>query len=110
MTILTIAVGALFVMTGGVKVVGLKQSLEIRDHFAMSPSLWRMVGTLETAGGIGVIVGLAWNPIRVAALIGLVLLMLGAIVSRIRVKDPVVWLVVDAATLALVVVTLCLSL
>ncbi len=110
MTILSIAVGVLFVMTGGVKVVGLKQSLEIRDHFAMSPGLWRVVGTLETAGGVGVVLGLAWTPIGVAALIGLVLLLLGAIASRIRVKDPFGWLVVDAATLALVVVTLCLSL
>ena len=110
MTILTIAVGALFVITGGVKVVGLKQSLEIRDHFAMTPGLWRSIGILETAGGVGTIVGLAWTPIGVAALIGLVLLMLGAIVSRIRVKDPIGWLAVDAGTLALVVVTLCLSL
>jgi hypothetical protein len=109
MTVLTIVVGALFVITGGVKVIGVPQSLEIRDHFGMSPGLWRVIGLLETSGAVGTLVGLGIRPLGVAALIGLCLLMVGAVVSRLRVRDAAAWIAVDVGTLALVVVTLVLT-
>ena len=46
-----------------------------------------MIGLLELAGVAGVLVGLRWAPIGVAAAIGLALLMLGAIVFHRRASD-----------------------
>ena len=103
--VLAIVTGILFVITGGVKVIGLRQSLEIRDHFGMDPRLWRAIGTLETAGGVGVLLGTRFTGLGLAALVGLALLMAGAITSRLRVRDPAVMVLGDIAVLALVVVT-----
>ncbi|WP_405586007.1 DoxX family protein [Streptomyces sp. NBC_01190] len=103
--VLASAVGVLFVVTGGVKVVGVKQSLALRDHFAMGAGAWRLVGALETAGGAGVLLGIAVHALGVAALCGLALLMVGAITSRVRVRDPALLLAGDVVVLALVVAT-----
>lgn len=105
-TTLMILVGLTFLVTGGVKILSVPQSLEIRDHLGIAPGLWRIVGTLETLGAVGVLVGLGVELIGTLALIGLTLLMLGAIASRIRVRDSVVTIGLDAVVLALVAATL----
>lgn len=53
------------------------------------PDSWPpLLGSLELAGGLGVLVGLWWAPIGIAAAIGLTLYFLGAIIAHLRVKDP----------------------
>ncbi len=104
-TVLPIVTGVLFLVTGGVKVLGVKQSLEIRDHFGMQPGLWRVIGALETAGAVGVLIGIAVPELGAAATVGLACLMLGAIASRVKVKDSALLILGDVVVLGLVVVT-----
>ena len=85
--IVTALLAALFGFAGLIKIAGLRQSLAIRDHFGVKPVQWRLIGLLELAGVAGVLVGLAWAPIGVAAAIGLSLLALGAIVFHGRASD-----------------------
>ena len=87
--IVTALLAALFGFASLIKVVGLRQSLAIRDHLGVKPGQWRLVGLLELAGVAGVLVGLVWPPIGVAAAIGLALLVLGAIVFHVRASDSV---------------------
>ena len=87
--IVTALLAALFGFASLIKVVGLRQSLAIRDHLGVKPVQWRLIGLLELAGVTGVLVGLAWPPIGVAAAIGLALLVLGAIVFHVRASDSV---------------------
>jgi uncharacterized membrane protein YphA (DoxX/SURF4 family) len=88
--IVTALLAALFGFAGLIKVVGLRQSLAIRDHLGVQPVQWRLIGLLELAGVAGVLVGLlAWPPIGVAAAAGLALLVLGAIVFHVRASDSV---------------------
>jgi hypothetical protein len=87
--VVTALLAALFGFAGLIKVVGLRQSLAIRDHLGVNPVQWRMIGLLELAGVVGVLVGLAWAPIGVAAAVGLALLVLGAIVFHVRASDSV---------------------
>jgi hypothetical protein len=87
--IVTALLAALFGFAGLIKVVGLRQSLAIRDHLGVKPVQWRMIGLLELAGVVGVLAGLAWAPIGVAAAVGLALLVLGAIVFHVRASDSV---------------------
>ncbi|WP_067463968.1 DoxX family protein [Nocardia amamiensis] len=108
-TVLTVAVGLLFFVTGMVKLVGLRQSLEIRDHLRVSPALWRLTGALEVAGALGALIGIYFRPLGVAALAGLTALMVGAIVARLRVRDTVTAVIADIVVLALVVATLALN-
>jgi hypothetical protein len=87
--IVTSLLAALFGFAGLIKLVGLRQSLAIRDHLGVKPVQWRLIGLLELAGVAGVLVGLVWPPIGVAAAIGLALLVLGAIVFHVRASDSV---------------------
>jgi hypothetical protein len=87
--IVTALLAALFGFASLIKVVGLRQSLAIRDHLGVKPVQWRLIGLLELAGVAGVLVGLAWPPIGVAAAIGLALRVLGAIVFHVRASDSV---------------------
>jgi len=87
--IVTALLAALFGFAGLIKIAGLRQSLAIRDHFGVKPVQWRLIGLLELAGVAGVLVGLVWPPIGVAAAIGLALLVLGAIVFHVRASDSV---------------------
>jgi uncharacterized membrane protein YphA (DoxX/SURF4 family) len=104
-TVLAIVTGALFIVTGGVKVLGVRQSLEIRDHFGIGAKAWRVIGTLETSGAVGLLIGIGVPILGVLAAVGLACLMLGAIASRVKVKDSLPMVAGDAIVLALVVVT-----
>ncbi|GAA1560493.1 hypothetical protein GCM10009804_16590 [Kribbella hippodromi] len=103
--VLAIVVGVLFIVTGGVKVLGVRQSLAVRDHLGMAPQLWRLIGLLELAGAAGVLIGLKLTVLGVLAAIGLTLLMLGAIASRVKVRDSALMIAADVVVLALVVTT-----
>jgi hypothetical protein len=71
-----------------------------------------ILATLEIAGALGLLIGVVWAPLGLAAGIGLVLYFLGAIIAHVRVRDftgishPVLPLVLAIAT----VVTRILSL
>jgi len=85
--IVTALLAVLFAFAGLIKLLGVRQSLAIRDHLGVKPAQWRVIGLLELAGVAGVLVGLVWAPIGVAAAIGLALLTLGAIVFHGRASD-----------------------
>jgi hypothetical protein len=87
--IVTALLAAMFAFAGLIKVVGVRQSLAIRDHLGVDPTQWRLIGLLELAGVAGVLAGLKWAPIGIAAAIGLTLLILGAIVFHVRASDSV---------------------
>jgi uncharacterized membrane protein YphA (DoxX/SURF4 family) len=99
---LSIVLALLFVATGAGKLFGAKASLEARDHFRMSPVLWRTIGSLEWAGAAGLVVGLVtWDWIAHAATVGLGLLMVGATITRLRYDSKPAGVVVDLVLLAL---------
>jgi uncharacterized membrane protein YphA (DoxX/SURF4 family) len=88
--IVTSCLAALFVFSSSIKLLGVQRSLEIRDHLGISATLWRLIGVLELAGVVGVLVGLWWPPLGIAAAVGLALLSVGAVVSHVRASDGVV--------------------
>ena len=83
----TILVAALFTFSSSIKLLGVSQSLAIRDHLGVKPLQWRLIGVCELAGVAGVLVGLMWAPIGIAAAIGLALLSIGAIAFHLRASD-----------------------
>ena len=87
--VVTILVAALFTFSAGIKLLGVAKSLEIRDHLGVRPLQWRLIGVCELAGVAGVLVGLFWAPIGIAAAVGLSLLTIGAIAYHVRKSDTV---------------------
>ena len=85
--IVTVVLAILFTFSSSIKLLGAPQSLAIRDHLGITPVRWRVIGLLELAGVIGVLAGLAWAPIGVAAEIGLALLSVGAVAFHVRASD-----------------------
>jgi hypothetical protein len=87
--IVTLLLAALFTFSASIKLLGVAKSLEIRDHLGVKPLQWRLIGVCELAGVAGVLVGLLWAPIGIAAAIGLALLTIGAIAYHVRMSDRV---------------------
>jgi DoxX-like family len=91
MAIATIVVSVLlapaFLVSGGLKVAGAKQSVQIRDQLHIAAGLWGLIGALELAGAAGLLVGLRVPAIGIAAGVGLALLMAGAIGAHVRTGD-----------------------
>jgi hypothetical protein len=82
--ILSIVVALLLVATGGGKVLRLKYSQPVREQLRLSPVFWSVTGSLELAAVVGFVWGIWFVPFGLAAAIGVVLLMIGAIVFRFR--------------------------
>jgi hypothetical protein len=85
--VVTALLAAMLGFAGLIKVAGVRQSLTIRDHLGLNPVQWRMIGSLELAAVAGVLAGLKWPPLGVAAAIGSALLLLGAIGFHARASD-----------------------
>jgi hypothetical protein len=103
--IVTLLLSALFTFSASIKLLGVSRSLAIRDHLGVKPLQWRLIGALELAGVAGVLVGLAWPPIGIAAAIGLALLSIGAIAFHIKASDRVVDMAPAVIGLALAAAT-----
>jgi hypothetical protein len=85
--VVTILLAALFAFAASIKLLGVRQSLAIRDNLGVSPMQWRAIGVLELAGVAGVLIGLLWAPMGIAAAIGLALLSVGAVAFHLRASD-----------------------
>jgi hypothetical protein len=99
----------LFVLSGIGKVANARVSQEQRDALSVPPGLWRTIGVLELLGALGVVgawLGVVPIWLGQAAAIGFVLLIVGAIVTRLRAKSPVGMLLMDVVTIVLSVMTL----
>jgi hypothetical protein len=85
----TLLLAALFTFAASIKLLGVEKSLQIRDHLGVSPWQWRAIGALELAGVAGVLIGLWWAPLGIAAAAGLTLLSVGAVAFHVRASDRV---------------------
>ncbi len=56
-------------------------------HFGIPWPRYRLIGVAELAAAAGVLVGLWWHPLGVAAAAGMALLLLGAVITHRRAAD-----------------------
>jgi uncharacterized membrane protein YphA (DoxX/SURF4 family) len=82
--ILSIVLAVLFVATGTPKIIGLPFSLKGRDALDLPAWFWRLTGTLEVLGALGLVLGIWSEPLQVFAPSALALFMLAAASARIR--------------------------
>lgn len=82
--VLSLLLAAAFLGSGAAKLAGAKQSVEIRDRLGLTARLWRGIGILEVAAAVGLAVGLALPTAGIAAAVGLILLLIGALGTHAR--------------------------
>ncbi|MEU8836778.1 DoxX family protein [Streptomyces sp900116325] len=62
-------------------------SAGLQSHMGLSAGLVRFIGFAEISATVGLIVGLFWQPLGIAAAIGMALMMTGAVGYHIQVGD-----------------------
>ena len=87
--ILAVLLALAYGMAGTQKVIGTKMMVEGADHLGIPRERYRLIGVAELLAAAGLLAGLAVWPLGVAAGIGLVLLMAGAVVYHLRAGDKV---------------------
>ncbi|GLY19617.1 DoxX family protein [Kineosporia rhizophila] len=82
--VLSLLLAALLALTGSGKVLNTSSSQGIRDSLTVPPSLWRAIGLFELVLVVALILGAFLPAATVVGAIGVVVLMIGAIVTRLR--------------------------
>jgi putative oxidoreductase len=103
--VVQVVLGLLFVGIGSLTVAGRKMFVDNFRRFGY-PQWFRVVtGSLEVLGGLGLLIGI-WIPwLAALASSGLALVMLGAVLTQVRTRDPLqkIALAVVLGALAIVV-------
>ena len=82
-----------------------KQQVHTAAKLRIAWDRYRWIGAPEAAATIGLLIGYVSAPFGAAAAIGLVVLMAGALASRLWIHDSVGFLLGDAALLGLAAAT-----
>jgi hypothetical protein len=86
--VLSVLVAVLLLGTGGGKVLRLGYSQPGRTELGLSQAFWSFTGSLELLATIGLVAGIWVVPLGLAAAVGVVALMIGALSFRLRTRDP----------------------
>ncbi|PRY46256.1 DoxX family protein [Umezawaea tangerina] len=100
--VLSALLAVVFVAAGTPKVLQKPVMVEAAESHGFTKDSYRIIGLLEYAGAAGLLVGLWFAPLGIAAGIGLFLLMAGAVIVHVRFKDKAA-MTVPSAVLALLV-------
>ncbi|MGW4212138.1 DoxX family protein [Lentzea sp. NPDC004789] len=84
---LAVLVALIFAGLGTMKVLALPRARELAAHSGFSVTAYRGIGALELAGAAGVLLGLAVPLLGGLAGAGLLLLLVGAVITHVRNED-----------------------
>lgn len=105
-TVLSALLAAVFLLSGGRKVVGGESVTHEAIHLQVPLAGYRVIGATEVVAAAGLVIGIVFIPLGVAAAAGLVLLLVGATFAHLRVGDPLTAWVPAAALTFLAAATL----
>jgi hypothetical protein len=88
--ILSLLLAVVLVGSGAAKLTKSEQVVENLTRAGVPLSLYPFLAAVEIAGAAGLVWGIWWTPIGVAAAIGVVLYFVGAIVFHLRAKDTAI--------------------
>lgn len=86
-TVLSILLAITCLVPAGAKLSAHPKMQESARHFGIPWSRYRLIGAAELAAAAGVVAGLWWHPIGVAAAAGMAALLIGALISHRRARD-----------------------
>lgn len=88
-TLLAAALAAVFLAFGTAKLLAVPSMRARAAHVGLSTQAYRRIGALELAGGLGLLAGFAVPLLRTFAALGLLLLLAGAVITHLRIKDNI---------------------
>jgi len=80
---------AVCLIPAAAKLAGHPKMRHAAEHFGIVWQRYRLIGVAELAAAAGVLVGLFWRPAGLLAAAGMILLLIGALVSHRRAHDSV---------------------
>ena len=87
--VLSVVLGLAMLASGVMKLVRAPRIVSLMAAVNVTPSQLTILGALQVASTIGLIIGVIWfPPLAIAASIGLILYFTGAIVAHLRAGDP----------------------
>ncbi|PRX47476.1 DoxX-like protein [Prauserella shujinwangii] len=101
--VLSLLLTVAFLGAAGLRIAGARQIRATDARLGVPPRLDPVIGALELAAVAGLIAGFWFRPLALAASVGLVLLMIGAVAYHLRARDPAA-LTAPAATLGVLAV------
>ena len=116
--ILSVLLAFVALAAGAPKLALKGTSAQLQSHMGLSAGLIRFIGVAEVAAAAGLVLGLFWRPLGIAAAVGFAALLIGAIGFHARVGDysdaklrtqamtPVVLFLVAAAAAVLLALTM----
>jgi uncharacterized membrane protein YphA (DoxX/SURF4 family) len=85
--VLTVALALAFLGAGLAKITAQTMMVEVAGHLGFTLNQYKLIGGSEVLGSLGLLLGLAFAPLGMAAAIGLILLMAGAVHFHLRAGD-----------------------
>jgi uncharacterized membrane protein len=86
--IVSIGLAIFMAVAGFLNVFFVGDARKNQAHLKISVGLTRFIGWCQWASVVGLIGGLFWRPLAIAAAVGLLLLLIGAVIAHRRVNDP----------------------
>jgi uncharacterized membrane protein YphA (DoxX/SURF4 family) len=84
---ISLLLAAAFLLPAAGKLTGQPKMRKSAAHFGIPWPRYRLIGVAELAAAAGVLAGLRWHPLGVAAAAGMTLLLLGALITHRRAAD-----------------------
>jgi uncharacterized membrane protein YphA (DoxX/SURF4 family) len=97
-------------LTSAGKLLGHRKMRQSAAHFGIPWRKYQLIGAAELAAAAGVLLGLRWHPLGVAAAAGMILLLLGAVITHRQAADSGKEMAPAVAALAITLAYLAISL
>jgi uncharacterized membrane protein YphA (DoxX/SURF4 family) len=86
-TALSLLLAAACLLPGSAKLLGHPKMQKSAARFGIPWRRYRLIGVAEVAAAAGVLIGLWWHPLGLAAAAGMALLLLGAVITHRQAAD-----------------------
>jgi uncharacterized membrane protein YphA (DoxX/SURF4 family) len=87
--VLSLLLAAVCLIPAAAKLAGHPKMRHAATHFGIAWPRYRLIGVAELAAAVGVLIGLFWRPLGLLAAAGMILLLVGALVTHRRARDSV---------------------
>jgi uncharacterized membrane protein YphA (DoxX/SURF4 family) len=106
---LSILLAAACLVPASAKLLGHPKMQKSAAHFGIPWRHYRLIGVAELAAAAGVLAGLWWHPLGVAAAAGMVVLLIGALITHRRALDTAKEMAPALLTLAITIAYLVIA-